>query len=207
MKSQSLFFARSLTSLLALVLVAILSVEATADLVITGTADITLDDDRFESDQAFIVEFVANQPANDLLSDMNQGLFLGTATLSLLDTSLGVTNLVSTNVNALRQDFFQQGFFLVEDTAPFNSAFSAVLGSTSDVISNANVLAELPSGPLSPNFQGAPIVWEFNNGPTLEINQVSSFELGAATTTAVPEPSAATTLVAGMLLWGVRRRK
>ena len=113
--------ALKLSSLCAMVftLACISCSDARADLVILGNGAFSVNN-VFLPNQDFTIEFVADQPATDLLGDPSRGLFLGTTTLTLANPALGVTNLVSSNVNALRQDQFPEGLFLVNDSNPFN---------------------------------------------------------------------------------------
>jgi len=180
------------------------STVAHADLVLTGTGSFDVDGD-FEANQPFTIEFLADQPAVDLLGDTSRGLFIGTTTLSL--PNLGLIDLVSTNVNALRQDQNPQGLFLAPDSNPFNAGFSAVFNQ-GGVITDPNVLVSLSEVPQSASFPGVGLVWQFVDGSTVQINEVAFGTLAVSAPAAVPEPAAtAILIVAGMSLMAVRRKK
>jgi len=177
---------------------------AHADLVINGTGDFNVNGVP-RPGQNFTIEFIADQPAVDLMSDTSRGLFVGTTTLTL--ANLGLVDVVSTNINALRQDQNPQGLFLANVSNPFNAGFTAVFPQ-SGVITDPNVLVSLSEVPQSVNFQGAGLEWQLADGSTVRINQVAFGSVEVSALAAVPEPAAtAILIVAGMSLMAVRRKK
>ena len=184
---------------------------AHADIIFMGSANfnIGINNDVFE-DQDFTLEFIADQPATDLLpGDTQRGLFIGTTTLTLADPALGVTGAQVTNVNAIRQDAFnngRQGVFFVEEFGASSASGFTALFPQGGVITDPNVLVSLPSPSVPATPEGGGLTLELDNGTSLTFSRVLD-GLTASVPAAVPEPSAAALLIAGLSVLAVGRRK
>ena len=185
---------------------------AHADIIFMGSANFNIGiNNDFVRDQDFTLEFIADQPATDLLpGDTQRGLFIGTTTLTLADPALGVTGAQVTNVNAIRQDAFnngRQGVFFVEEFGASSASGFTALFPQGGVITDPNVLVSLPSPsvPTTPEGGGLPLL-ELDNGTSLTFSRVLD-GLTASVPAAVPEPSAAALLIAGLSVLAVGRRE
>lgn len=185
---------------------------AHADIIFMGSANFNIGiNNDFFPNQDFTLEFIADQPATDLLpGDTQRGLFIGTTTLTLADPALGVTGAQVTNVNGIRQDAFnsgRQGVFFVEEFGSLATSGFTALFPQGGVITDPNVLVSLPSPsvPATPEGGGLPLL-ELDNGTSLRFSTVFA-GLTASVPAAVPEPSAAALLIAGLSVLAVGRRK
>ncbi|MDA8563149.1 hypothetical protein N9L06_01725 [Mariniblastus sp.] len=220
MQLQSKPLNRSLTSLFALVLVALCSTSVHADIIVSGTGNLTIGTptpgslivvNTFLPNQNFMVTFSPDEPATDQLDENfqnTQGLFNGTATLTVEDSltmATVVAGLESTNVNALRQDGGQQRIFFVNDGNAFNQSISAGFSGT-EVFDDPNVFGPFPTTPQAANFGGGGLPFILSDGRQVQFNSVdnSTFTVVAS---AIPEPTATAILIAGMFLLEGRRRK
>ena len=147
---------------------------AHADIIFMGSANFNINN-VFVPDQDFTLEFIADQPATDLLpGDTQRGLFIGTTTLTLADPALGVTGAQVTNVNGIRQDAFnsgRQGVFFVEEFGASSPSGFTALFPQGGVITDPNVLVSLPSPsvPTTPEGGGLPLL-ELDNGTSLRFS-------------------------------------
>ena len=184
---------------------------AHADIIFMGSANFNIGiNNDFFPNQDFTLEFIADQPATDLLpGDTQRGLFIGTTTLTLADPALGVTGAQVTNVNGIRQDAFnsgRQGVFFVEEFGSLATSGFTALFPQGGVITDPNVLVSLPSPSVPATPEGGGLTLELDNGTSLTFSTVFS-GLTASVPAAVPEPSAAALLIAGLSVLAVGRRK
>ena len=158
---------------------------AHADIIFMGSANFNIGNNNvFVPDQDFTLEFIADQPATDLLpGDTQRGLFIGTTTLTLADPALGVTGAQVTNVNAIRQDAFnngRQGVFFVEEFGSLATSGSTALFPQGGVITDPNVLVSLPSPSVPATPEGGGLTLELDNGTSLTFSTVFSEGLTAS---------------------------